>query len=49
MNRSLKALKRLEEKIDKRIKELNPNYNESLSDCVECEMWSRLFSKQELL
>lgn len=37
------------EKIDEQIKELDPDYNEPISDCEECEMWSRLFSKQELL
>jgi len=37
------------EKIDKQIKELDPDYNEPIADCEECEMWSRLFSKQELL
>lgn len=37
------------EKIDEQIKKLDPDYNETIADCEECEMWSKLFAKQELL
>ena len=36
------------ELIKKRIKELDPDYNEPVADCEECQMWTILFTEQKV-